>query len=309
MSTKQIQPIQIEQAFEYALTQIQQAKICCEPFPHILIEQLFPSSFYDHLLENFPSPSHFQKAVYPGTGFAKTNRTRNGLKNYGLVCFDLSSSPIFEQVRDFLKSEAFMNALLTKFSQPLPSGLIPIPAEKHIFFRDKVLECTSVCDLHIDLPGYEIAPHPDVSSKIVTYQFFLVNTDVLKDFGTLLCQPKGDLWGRLALRLLNNVGKLLDNLAKKLRINKTNFYQNFQQSKLGFWLNLNHPNWAPWSLFNITKVMPALPNHFMAFSPNKNSYHAVRLDIPIDHEVQQRPVIRGFIRSGVNEQNWVKRVP
>ncbi len=205
MLTNPIQHTEIDQAFAYALAQIRQVEIVTQPFPHILIEQLFPSSFYHHLLEDFPDKSHFKKVVYPGTGFARTNPTRDDLKDYGLGCFDLSTSPLFEQVRDFFKSEAFMNALLTKFSQPLPSGLIPIPPEKHIFFQDNIHQCASVCDLQIDLPGYEIAPHPDVLSKIVTYQFFLVNTESLKDFGTLLCQPKGDQFGRLALILLKNI--------------------------------------------------------------------------------------------------------
>ncbi|MDE5081127.1 MAG: hypothetical protein O4859_07310 [Trichodesmium sp. St18_bin1] len=109
----------------------------------------------------------------------------------------------------------------------------------------------------------------------------------------------------LSLKALKT-GKNLSKLANSLGINNFNVYQDFKKSKIGFWLGINHKNWFPWGFFNVAKTIPALPNYFMAFAPNQNTYHAVSLDIPIENKEQERRVIRGFIRSGSNSKNWIK---
>jgi hypothetical protein len=80
-----------------------------------------------------------------------------------------------------------------------------------------------------------------------------------------------------------------------------------ERSTLGSTLGVGEQqHWLPWSLVDVVKVAPALPNCFMAFPPNATSYHAVRLDIPPSAKKQERPVIRGFIRSGSNMRNWIE---
>jgi hypothetical protein len=290
---------------EYALQNIRQAKIQTNPFPHILIEELFPKYFFNSIAEQFPDRTEFQKAIYPGIG-TSISKKREHFKDYGLVCNNLTKSPLWKLINDFFNSEGFTEELLAKFKEPLPSGIVPIPKEKHIYFQDGAKKYKSVFALHIDLPGYEIPPHPDIPEKIITYQLFVVNGESLSDFGTIFCKFKGGILGKLSLRIFRKTGKNLSKLANSLGINNFNVYQDFKKSKIGFWLGINHKNWFPWGFFNVAKTIPALPNYFMAFAPNQNTYHAVSLDIPIENKEQERRVIRGFIRSGSNSKNWIK---
>lgn len=287
----------------HALSRIAHAEIITEPFPHIVVDKFFPDTFFDALIDNFPARSDFQKVSYPGTGHGrKTSRYRG----YGLACKDLSNHDYFEVVNSLFASEPFSRALLLKFSQKLPDGSTPIPPEKHEFFKNGAADHTCVFDLQIDFPGYEIPPHPDVKEKIVTFQFFLVQDNSLRDFGTLLCKPKNGRATTTRTRTASATGALVDRIVKALSL-RGRLYRRVERSRLGVKFGIGTTrSWLPWELFNVAKIVPALPNHFMAFAPNRSSYHAVRLDVPAENSKQERPVIRGFIRSGKNANNWIQ---
>jgi hypothetical protein len=291
---------------EHALSRIEQAPICAEPFPHIIIEQFLPESFFADLIAHFPDRSEFQRVSYPGTGHGK--RTSRFQEN-GLALKDMKNHPFFGMLHELFSSDAFSRALLDKFSRVLSNGFTPIPADKHPLFTGGAHDYTCVFDFQIDRPGYEIPPHPDVVSKIVTFQFFLTQDDSLRDFGTLFCKPKN---GKPTVRRPLSVRicrRLFDHVTDAFRLRNTRFYRRLEQSPFGLWLGVGTTiNWLPWSLFNIAKIAPALPNHFMAFAPNSISYHGVRMDIPADSKRQERPVIRGFIRSGRDTDNWINPV-
>jgi hypothetical protein len=288
---------------KYMLHKLEQAEIITEPFPHIIVDQLFPESFFESLVKNFPDRSHFRKVFYPGTGYGKRD---SRYQDYGLACADLSKHAYFRDVHDLFKSEPFSRLLLTKFSQSLQNGSTPIPSEKHHFFRDGASNYTPVFDLQIDFPGYELPPHPDVPEKIVTFQFFLTADDMLRKYGTLLCKPKNGKATVDRSRIASMTGLFLDKSARVLLLHRSGLYRRLVQSKVGLWFGVGATrNWLPWGLFDVVKVAPALPNCFMAFAPNDRSYHAARMDVPADIQ-QERRVIRGFIRSGENTKNWIR---
>jgi hypothetical protein len=295
--------IAVEQVFHHALSQIERAEIFTEPFPHISINRFLPDDFFQTLLRHIPERSHFQKVFYPGSGFDRKATRYHG---YGWACKDFSGHQYFKVVKDLFASDDFSKLLLEKFSRKLADGLTPIPPEKHTFFKDGANDYTCVFDFQIDLPGYEIPPHPDIKEKIVTFQLFLVEDESLRDYGTLLCKPKN---GRATTRrsmFANLSGQLLDGVTRVLQLRQNGIYSRLKQSGFGLWAGLGPlQEWLPWELFDVAKVLPALPNHFMAFAPNSRSYHAVRMDIPAANERQERPVIRGFIRNGRNAKNWM----
>jgi hypothetical protein len=298
--------VDLETVTDFALMKIDQARIVEEPFPHVIIDQLFPDTFFRELRENFPDRSKLQEVTYPGTGHGKkTSRYRES----GLAWKGMKSDPAFSVVHELFASEAFSRALLNKFSRRLPSGVVPIPVEKHSFFKSGAADFASVFDFQIDLPGYEIPPHPDVWAKIVTYQYFLVDDESLRDYGTLFCKAKN---GRGVVRrpfLTRAAGRLVNEGAKVFRATKSEPFRRLEQSPLGLSLGVGTTrNWLPWKLLDVVKIAEALPNHFMAFAPNAVSYHAVRMDIPADCARQDRPVIRGFIRTGRENKNWIRAV-
>lgn len=291
---------------DYAIGRIKNAEVMLEPFPHILVDGLVPDWFFAELLKNFPDRSRFLDAKYPGSGrnprVSKYNRD-------GLVCRDFGGNEYFRIVRELFASEIFSRTLLTKFGEPARDGTVPIPRDKHRFFMNGARDHNCVFDLQIDLPGYEIAPHPDVREKIVTFQWFLVPDDELREFGTLLCKPKSGARTIARPRWVRTAGRTLDQLSQRMKLGDRSAYRKLELSPLGLELGLGDSrSWLPWHMFDIAKTAPASPNVFLAFAPSERSYHAVSMNVPESSRRQERPVLRGFIRSGQNSANWLEEV-
>jgi hypothetical protein len=295
-----------QQICDYALNQIERAPIQVHPFPHIIIEHFLPDELFQDLIAHFPDRSEFQRVSYPGTGHGK--RTSRFQEN-GLALKNMKDHEYFGLLHELFASEAFSRALLDKFGKPLPDGSTPIPAAKHHMFSNGAHDYSCVFDFQIDQPGYEIPPHPDVMSKIVTFQFFLVDDDSLRDFGTLFCKSKNGKSPVKRPLIARATRRVIDKVVSVLKLENTSLFRRLEQSRLGLWFGVGTTrNWLPWGLFDIAKIAPAAPNHFMAFAPNDISYHAVRMDIPAESKRQERPVIRGFIRAGRDTANWIRSV-
>jgi hypothetical protein len=203
------------------------------------------------------------------------HRVEKGVE-YGLALDELSGHTELDTFAKFLKSREFTQALLARFSTPDSwEGHGPaIPVEKHCYFSDEKVNYTTVLDVHKDLPGYAIAPHRDVDSKIITFLYYLEPDEALAQWGTLLCRPKA--------------GLSLDDVESAPPLK-------------------GHPKWRDWCLFDVVKTARATPNTLLVFAPNYASYHAVNMDVPRGHLRRERTVIRGFIRAGSNKKNFIDR--
>ncbi|MBT4044827.1 MAG: hypothetical protein HOK21_25435 [Rhodospirillaceae bacterium] len=187
-----------------------------------------------------------------------------------------------------MESGRFSKALIEKFAAPnsWTGKGSAIPKEKFRFTENE--DYNTVFDLHKDLPGYEITPHPDVASKIVTFLFYFTTDSSIAKHGTALCKPKDPDWvdDRSVPKSLP-LRALLDRFL-------INGYGPYQKDA-----------WHPWEDFDIVKVAEAHPNSFLSFAPNFSSYHGVRLDIRKDNPIQERLTLRGFIRAGSNSTNYM----
>jgi hypothetical protein len=285
--------IATRELFEHVLRKISDAEINTEPFPHIIVPEIFPAALYPALLSAIPAPEQFAAAAYPGTGYGKGKRQWSGLAYPGL-----RELLLFSDLRVFLKSNRFCRALLDKFSVP---GAIP--SDKYKYFASGAREFNCVFDLQIDRQGYEILPHADVPSKLITFQFYLTSDDSLKNFGTLLCRTKDAGPAHRSATALR-FRAYAEKTAKAFHGRPSAFWHWLERTKLGTEIGFGDSrSWYPWRMFDIVSSTPALPNHFMAFAPNDRSYHAVRMDIPASSP--GRTVLRGFIRTGRGTKNYI----
>lgn len=291
-SIEAIEPLlQPEATFPEVLQAIRRAPILRDPFPHIYVKEIFQPAFFRQLLDAIAAKAVFEPAVYPGVS---VDLKAENFHDHGLACANAQEVPELARLRAFLKSNAFSRTLLERFADPTAWGErgSAIPPEKHKFFADGRDDFTTVFDLHKDLPGYEITPHPDVEEKIITFLFYLTPNDDLSRFGTMLCRPKpehlADIAGRTEPRRDGLIARLTRSAVGRYGLDQV---------------------WLPWEWFEIAKIAEARANSFVAFAPNAESYHAVRMNIPPEHPLQDRLTLRGFIRSGANSGNFIARYP
>lgn len=280
-------------AFSKVMEEIVAEPIATEPFPHIYIQDIFPASYYRQLLNRIDVVGNFVPVVYPGVG---VDLEAKNFREYGLTCDNFREDKQLSRLHTFLESEQFARLLLSKFAATDSWGErgSAIPEEKNKYFREGRSNFTTVFDLHKDLAGYEISPHPDTPSKIITFLFYLTPNDHLRNFGTFLCTPKPEKKADLALEPRSRISSLVLKISHSL----TGKYGLGQRKE-----------WFPWEFFDIAKVAEARPNSLLVFAPNCDSFHAVRMNIPIDNPLQERLTLRGFIRSGKDASNYIGEYP
>ena len=152
----------MEDPFEFAKQRIMNAPVIEYPYPHILIDEVFPKWFYDELIKNIQGIKEYTaKPKYPG----KKTLTLDNFDN-----LEEEKRNFWEKMDKWIKSDGFAELLLDKYSI------------KKKGYSDYFL--------HKDLEDYEVKPHIDVRSKLVTYLFYFPKDDSLADLGTSVLKPK-----------------------------------------------------------------------------------------------------------------------
>ena len=151
-----------ESPYEYLKYKIMNAPVYTYPYPHLLIENIFPEEFYAEIMKNIPETEKYTpKPLYPGK---KTLTLEN------IDGLDEKKMEFWKQIQIWLTSTDFSEILLKKFS------------------IDKIGH--SDYFLHKDLEEFEVKPHRDIYSKLVTYLFYLPEDDSLSKLGTDILVPK-----------------------------------------------------------------------------------------------------------------------
>jgi hypothetical protein len=142
--------------FGTVLKRIYDAEVTAQPWPHIVVTQVFTDEVYDAILANLP-------AKYDMETF-NAHRSFYWLIKNGSPLNDVA---LFWQV---MRAELFDNlcaCLEAKFG--LRGGSIG-------------------AELIHDVPGYSIGPHTDTTDKAITGLFYLPDTAKYVDQGTILYQ-------------------------------------------------------------------------------------------------------------------------
>jgi hypothetical protein len=261
-----------------------------DPFPHLVVEELFSRSFYRELLNELPSPSEYHRQVYAGTEanhkiinvepeqrgvcsipkdcgvkngvcFQKQVRLHDRHFNTGLVLTANAAPkryPFWVQAFRLVHSMNFTSLLASRFS--LPNG-IGIPQWKRDFMAGSPLRNQAA--LRIEPTEYHLAPHIDMRSKVVTWQLFHPKHDGLRSRGM-----------------------------------GTYFYR---AKKMSFQVDDRaNPEWLDYSLFDRVLEHPVLPNYFFAFAPNNSSFHGANITRDKwtgERDTKQRRTFLGFVTS------------
>lgn len=178
----------------HAIEKIINTPIITDPFPYLVVDNIFPADYYQQILAHFP---HLD-ATRP---LSESGRVQKGLYEERLaVLFNSSdfSRMTSEQVdfwsefSSWLYSHEFLSAIIFKFREALEQRISKIiAAEGEIKVRGDAL-------LVNDQTNYAIGPHTDAPHRLVTFLFYLPQNDQDRDLGTSIYTPKKDgftCWG------------------------------------------------------------------------------------------------------------------
>jgi len=126
-----------------------------KPVPHILSKAYFEADYFRALKAQFPSEDFFAR----GGGGGQKNKNRLNLETPSTVYDEfLSQAPAWQQLHDYISSDAFIDAVIDKFGESLTRHGCDIHQ-----IRDRVSAKLQICR---SFSGYRTPIHTDLNHKI-----------------------------------------------------------------------------------------------------------------------------------------------
>lgn len=174
------------QVLQHVLEQVAAAKVVEDPFPYVVVDQIFPADYYEEMLANFPTAESLRP-------LGETGRVARGAYQERLTVlfndeeFSRMTAPQQAFWRDFaswMYTDPFLQFFLFKFQRHLEPRIQKIvAAEGRLSMKGDAL-------LVNDQTNYAISPHTDAPHRLVSFLFYLPRDDSMRDLGTTVYRPK-----------------------------------------------------------------------------------------------------------------------
>jgi len=150
-----------------------------QPFPHFLVEGLFPDEVYGELLASLPDPSLYTPVSYERHAHrGVSNRSKFGLTGDYISQLAHRQRALWSAVRDALGSPEFRLAVFKRLAFGLAKRYGTDGADvEHT-------PAYALPELYRETKGYRIKPHTDTRRKVVTMQIALPPDNRRPNLGT-----------------------------------------------------------------------------------------------------------------------------
>ncbi|MGZ5020779.1 MAG: hypothetical protein ACXWAV_10145 [Chthoniobacterales bacterium] len=174
------------QVLDHLLGVIGATEVCSTPYSHFYLEHAFPDSIYQQMIEYLPAASAY------GADNPRKHTREDGLVTRNVLSL---SAPALAGLPE--PQRTFWNEIAAALIDPQLKRAVFARLARDLSrrFRVRADELDSISAypkpaLVKDLGGYEIAPHRDTRSKIVTMQFYLPEDFSRVDLGTAVYQVR-----------------------------------------------------------------------------------------------------------------------
>ena len=177
-------------AFDQALDKISSSKIETEPFPYMFIKNLFPTYYYEQLLEYFPKSNQMADLGKMGrigkskNASAYPTRLAILFKNEQFDKLNSKQRIFWDELSKLICGEDFIKRVIDKF-KPYCSNRLATHLE-----QTGSIKLSSDALIVSDRTNYSIGPHTDLPHRLLTFLFYLPKDNSLKRFGTSLYRHK-----------------------------------------------------------------------------------------------------------------------
>jgi len=162
--------------FEHFVDRLRSAKVEPDPFPHYVLERVFPDDYYGELLRHLPSSDVYDN-LYDVTDLKLDHfrhRDQRDMDHGWTDRLPLELRPFWRSFNQWFLSEELAQAVLASFSGQRESWP-PVTVESQ-FIRHRA--------------GYFLGPHSDLYTKLVVLLLYLAPDDNAEHLGTSLYRPK-----------------------------------------------------------------------------------------------------------------------
>lgn len=153
-----------------------------DPFPHCIIDDIFPKDFHQSLLDHWPASGQLHSQADTGRVTSGAYKERMVLEFVPeqLARLDDAQGDFWRQVMHMLLDPRLNRSILDKFHDDIAAR-----------FSGQGIPTEAAGDARLisDRIGYAIGPHTDAPSRLVTLLFYLPPDDRLNHRGTSFYSP------------------------------------------------------------------------------------------------------------------------
>tara|TARA_B100001996_G_C18606899_1_gene572144 strand:+ start:256 stop:1059 length:804 start_codon:yes stop_codon:yes gene_type:complete len=155
------------------------------PFPHLYVENIFPTDFYSKIQENLLEIKDMKSLPNSDTA----NYGLSGYKDRFMM--NLAKKDEMSKVKK--DNQEFLRVFGEMFTKGDFSKLLQAKFKKFLDMRFQYVENVSFYDevrLFNDKKNYALGPHTDKPSKVISILFYLPKDQKQKETGTSIYMPK-----------------------------------------------------------------------------------------------------------------------
>lgn len=159
---------------EHFIRRLRSAKVDRDPFPHYVLEQVFPGDYYHELLRNLP-PSEVYENLYEVTDSKLDHFRHRDQRDMDQGWTDRlpdEQKTFWDSFNQWFLSEELAAAVMKSFGRETWPEL----SVESQFIRHRA--------------GYYLGPHSDLYTKLVVLLLYLAPDDSTEHLGTSLYRPK-----------------------------------------------------------------------------------------------------------------------
>jgi hypothetical protein len=145
----------------FAFDRISETRLIDTPFPQLIISNVFPEEFYQFILSQIPLPEEMHRRRNIDLGINQ---------NRCIVDASVLGTSFWDEFVTWFGGRRFAEELLRKFGAKF---------EDHYYVTTQLVQ---------DRIGYEIGPHSDIASKVLTIVFYLPLNNSTPECGTSICR-------------------------------------------------------------------------------------------------------------------------
>jgi hypothetical protein len=171
---------------QHVADRISRAELQTDPFPFLVVDDVFPDEYYETMLRHFPSPSQMRPLSESGRVAPGNYEERHALLflDQELARLSQQQSDFWRSLAEWMYSDPFASAFVTRFCQALQ------PRLEAIMRSEGQIKAKGDALLVQDHTRYAIGPHTDAPHRLVTFLFYLPKDDSTRNLGTSVYRPK-----------------------------------------------------------------------------------------------------------------------
>lgn len=178
---------QARRVMHHVLDRVFSTPVIQQPFPFLVVDDVFPADYYEQILRHFPAQDGAMRSL------GETGRVpKDTYKERNCVLFTHDDfDRLNEAQRNFwfdfaswLYSEEFISCFIQKFHHTLQ------PRIDRIIEAEGQLQLKGDALLVEDHTQYAIGPHTDAPHRLITFLFYMPESNRQKNLGTSVYTPK-----------------------------------------------------------------------------------------------------------------------